>query len=200
MDTKKYHYADLCQCTRALVCVLKHRDLYTQLHSDRVVFISEEIGIACKLPSHEIDLLKISACFHDLGKVGIPDDILLKPGKHDKNEWEIMKTHSTIGEDIVIRLELEDGDTVAKAVRHHHEYFNGDGYPDKLAGNQIPLFSRIISISDSYDAMTNTRPYHEAKTHQQALEILHQEKGEKSDPSVLSVFLSIIENSKYRVK
>ncbi len=199
MKIVKPDYETLCKCSSALVCALKHRDAHTQMHSDRVVSLAEEIGTACQLPKNDTEILKVAACFHDIGKIGIPDDILLKPSKHDADEWEVMKTHSEIGEDIVKRLELEHGSIVARAVRHHHEYFNGAGYPDRLLGEQIPLFARIISISDSYDAMTSTRPYHKAKTHQQTTDILKQEKGVKFDPDILNSFLSIIENSKNRV-
>ena len=196
---KLLNYADLYNRTSALVRALKHRDLYTHLHSDRVVCISEEIGFMLKLSDHEINLLKISACLHDVGKIGIPDNILLKPGKHTQFEWEIMKSHSELGEDIVMHLELETKTVIAQAIRHHHEYFNGTGYPDGLSGNEIPLFSRIISVADSYDAMTSTRPHHAAKTHQQALDVMDQEKGIKSDPSIFSIFQALIENSENRV-
>lgn len=190
---------NLCVCTQALVRALWHRDIYTHLHSERVTNLSELLGKACDLEEHEIDLLKISACFHDLGKVGTPDEILLKPGKLNEEEWEAIKLHSENGEDIVKRLHLDNNELIAKAIRHHHEHFQGSGYPDQLSGEDIPLFSRIISVADSYDAMSMTRSYHKARSHKEVMKILLEEKGKKSDPYIFNKFEQIIETSDYKV-
>ncbi|MFT6984623.1 MAG: HD-GYP domain-containing protein (c-di-GMP phosphodiesterase class II) [Psychromonas sp.] len=195
MDKKQLDYQH-----EALTCALKHRDLYTQLHSQRVIALSEALGTACQLSATEIDILKISASLHDIGKIGTPDQILLKAGKLDPEQWLIMKSHSQMGEDIIKKLDIKNTQTIANIVRHHHEHYDGQGYPDQLAGEQIPLLSRIISVADSYDAITESRPYHQAKTHQRAMQILHGEKGTKLDPKLVELFTLLIETSQYKAQ
>ena len=201
MNNDQLNDENLCACVEALVCALKYRDEHTQMHSQRVIGLSEEIGVACSLLETEISLLKISACFHDVGKIGIADKILLKTTAFSSEEWEVMKSHSEIGEKIVKKLLAGNGngDVIAKAVRHHHEHFDGSGYPDQLSQDQIPLFSRIISVADSYDAMTDTRPYHKCKSHIQVMEVIVSEAGSKLDPYVVSKFELIIRDSKLRI-
>ena len=109
-----------------------------------------------------------------------------------------MKQHSEIGEKIIAATELEGSQQAALVIRHHHEHYNGQGYPDKLAGEYIPICSRIISIADSYDAMAVTRSYHHARTHQEIMDILRKETGEKHDPELMRIFGKIIESSKYK--
>jgi len=161
------------------------------MHSRRVVELSESLGIACKLSSDDIVQLKISACLHDIGKIGIPDEILLKPGSLDASEWKVMQSHAEKGEDIVRNIMVDGSDRVASAIRHHHEFFNGNGYPDQIHGEHIPEFSRIISIADSFDAMTDVRPYHQTRNHIQVMDIMHGEHG-KFDPWMLAKFETII--------
>lgn len=193
MDNNQLYFG-----TEALICALKYRDAHTQLHTQRVIYLSEALGIACQLSAPEIDMLKISASLHDIGKIGIPDEILLKPGKFDPQQWKIMQSHSQKGEDIIKTLGLKDSPAIANIVRHHHEHYNGQGYPDQLAGEQIPILSRIISVADSYDAITESRSYHQAKTHQQAMQILQGEKGTKHDPKLVELFALLIETSQYK--
>jgi HD-GYP domain-containing protein (c-di-GMP phosphodiesterase class II) len=181
--------------TKALSVALGYRDSLTQLHSERVVGISEEIGIACGLSQNELGILRLSASLHDIGKIGIPDPILLKSTRFDETEWARMKGHSEIGERIMVATELEASQQASLVIRHHHEYFNGKGYPDGLSGEDIPICSRIISIADSYDAMAVTRSYHDAKTHKQIMAILHEETGEKHHPEPMRVFCKLIEHS-----
>lgn len=184
--------------TKALAVALGHRDLLTRLHSDRVYGLAGEIGEVFGLTNENLAILKIAALFHDIGKIGIPDAILLKPSKHDAAEWEKMKEHSEIGENIISALEIKYSSRAAKTVRHHHEYYNGQGYPDKLAGEDIPICSRIISIADSYDAMAVTRTYHRARKHLEIMSILESETGTKHDPDLMLIFCRIIESSKYK--
>jgi response regulator RpfG family c-di-GMP phosphodiesterase len=184
--------------TKALSVALGYRDLLTRLHSERVLGLSAEIGKHCDLTSKQLSALKIAASFHDIGKIGIPDHILLKRGKFDDAEWEIMKSHSEIGETIMTATELEGSQLAARLIRHHHEHFDGLGYPDNLAAEDIPLCARIISIADSYDAMAVTRSYHQARTHREIMAILHEETGEKHDPELMRIFCDIIETSKYK--
>jgi response regulator RpfG family c-di-GMP phosphodiesterase len=184
--------------TKALAVALGHRDLLTRLHSDRVLGLAGEIAAALGMEKKDLAILKIAALFHDIGKIGIPDAILLKPSKHDAAEWEKMKEHSGIGENIMSAIEIEDSPRASNVIRHHHEYYNGMGYPDKLIGEGIPICSRIISIADSYDAMAVTRSYHSARTHSEIMSILKSEAGEKHDPNLMQIFYKIIESSKFK--
>lgn len=197
-ENKQLDDDQLCLGTEALICALKHRDMHTQRHSQRVTALSEALGIACQLSAAEIAMLRISASLHDIGKIGVPDEILLKPGRLAPKQWLIMKSHSQKGEDIIKNLTIKNSPAIATIVRHHHEHYDGQGYPDKLAGEQIPILSRIISVADSYDAITESRSYHQAKTHQRAMQILHQEKGTKHDPKLVELFSLLIEMSQYK--
>ena len=184
--------------TNALLLALGYRDFPTGCHSERVHGLSKEIGAHYGLSNNEINALVIAASFHDIGKIGIPDQILLKPSQLDKAEWETMKQHSEIGEKIMGSTGLEGSQQAALLIRHHHEHYNGMGYPDKLSGENIPICSRIISIADSYDAMAVTRSYHRARTHLEIMDILHKETGSKHDPELMRAFCEIIESSKFK--
>ncbi len=192
MDNSNPYLDILCKAARTLILALKERDLHTQLHSSNVINLSQDLGVACDLSSDEIYTLALSACFHDVGKIGIQDRILLKPGKLDSDEMEIMSTHSAKGESLVKEMQLQNGDQVMEAVRHHHEHFDGNGYPDKMSGEDIPIFSRIIALADSYDAMSAPRPYHKPKSHKKIMRILERECGKKHDPYLLNKFKTII--------
>lgn len=195
MELEDPTYTVLYKFTKALSVALGYRDLLTRLHSERVRGLCEAIGMACDLSGKELGLLKIASSFHDLGKIGVPDQILLKPSPFDAAEWAVMQQHAKIGERIMAMTELEGSPQVALLIRHHHEHYNGSGYPDSLAGTQIPLGARIISIADSYDAMAVMRPYHRPRTHLEVMAILHREAGEKHDPDLMRTFCGLIESS-----
>jgi response regulator RpfG family c-di-GMP phosphodiesterase len=190
----------LLMYTKALSVALGYRDLLTRLHSERVQGLAMEIGKHCGLSRTELNALNIAASFHDIGKIGTPDHILLKPSKFDEAEWEVMKQHSEIGEKIMASTELNGSQQAALLIRHHHEHFDGKGYPDRLAGEAIPICSRIIAIADSYDAMAVTRSYHHARSHQEIMEILDQENGIKHDPELMHIFCGTIESSKHKAR
>lgn len=185
--------------TKGLSVALGYRDLLTRLHSERVLVLSDAIGVSCGLSRKELGILKIAASLHDIGKIGISDHILLKPSQLDEAEWETIKQHSEMGQIIMAATELEGAQEASQIIRHHHEYYNGLGYPDRLVGEEIPICSRIIGIADSYDAMAVTRAYHQAKAHLDIMAILHKETGEKHDPELMRVFCKIIESSKFKV-
>lgn len=185
--------------TRALSVALGYRDRATMLHSERVLGIAHAIGTGCGLTLAELGQLRVAATFHDLGKIGIPDHVLHKPGRLDADERELMKQHSEIGEKIVAATEFDGADCAARSIRHHHEHFDGRGYPDGLAGESIPIASRIISVADSYDAMGAARTYQHARAHSDIMRILDAESGSKHDPAVFSVFRGLIANSPYRI-
>lgn len=188
----------LYRYTKGLSVALGYRDLMTRLHSERVRGLSDEIGSRYGLNEHELRSLRIGSSFHDIGKIGIPDAILLKPAQFDVEEWAVMKRHSEIGEDIMLSTTLEGAEHAALIIRHHHEHFDGSGYPDGLSGKAIPVCARIISIADSYDAMAVTRSYHRARHHAEIMAILQKENGIKHDQELMGIFCGIIEHSPYR--
>ena len=162
--------------------------------------LAAELGAACGLSETELVDLRLSAAFHDVGKIGVPDKVLLKPATLADDEWDTMKAHSELGERIIYAMGLPHPQPVASTVRHHHECFDGGGYPDGLSGEHIPLASRILLIVDCYDAVTTTRMYHRRFSHSQAMKMLKSEAGEKSDPRILGIFEQVIENSSARTQ
>lgn len=188
-------FGSMYKYTKALLVALGYRDKMTRLHSERVLSLSETLGIECGLSAQELVTLKIGAAFHDLGKIGVPDHVLLKTEPLDDAEWDMMRDHSDIGQNIMLSTGLAGAEAAALVIRHHHEHFDGNGYPDRLCGEEIPIASRIVSIADSYDAMAVTRAYHVARKHEEIVDILNAESGEKHDPQLMRVFLKIIESS-----
>jgi HD-GYP domain-containing protein (c-di-GMP phosphodiesterase class II) len=191
-------YQALLRYTRALSVALGYRDLHTRIHSDRVLSLCDAIGLHLGVSDEELALLRISATFHDIGKIGIPDSVLLKPGRLDAAETAVMQRHAAAGESIVLATELAGAAEAARLIRHHHEAWNGRGYPDGLAGAAIPLCSRIIGVADSYDAMTTVRSYHAARSHLEAMRVLEEETGAKHDPELMRVFREVIERHPQR--
>jgi HD-GYP domain-containing protein (c-di-GMP phosphodiesterase class II) len=171
-----------------LTLALQERDAYTRAHCDRIISISIELGKRCRLSARELGVLRIAAAVHDVGKVGIPDRVLLKPGQLDLAEWKIMQSHAERGQRLLMAIQHQDIAPVAVVVRHHHEGFDGGGYPDGLAGENIPILSRIIALADSYDAMATTRPYHSSRTHNEIMAIMIEQKGHKYDPYLYAKF------------
>ena len=183
----------LFRYTQGLAVALGYRDLMTRLHSERVHSLCENMGVRLGLGEAELSALRIGSWFHDIGKIGIPDAILLKPDAFDDAEWEVMKRHSEIGEDIMRSTGLEGAWQAAGIIRHHHEHYDGGGYPDGLKGENIPLCSRVISIADSYDALAVTRAYHRARSHDEVVGMMSREAGKKYDPGLLAIFFDLAE-------
>lgn len=182
----------------ALVVALGEKDTYSREHSDRVCRICSDLGKNLGLSVHDLHVLILASLLHDIGKIGIPDTVLLKNGKLDDEEWEIMKSHSARGEHIFNSLELDESESIAEAIRSHHEHFDGRGYPDGLKGEDISIIARIIAITDSYDAMTSRRAYQNSRTHRETMDIIADESGTKMDPYIVSIFSKIIEHSDSR--
>ena len=178
----------------SLDVALRIRDGYTQAHCARVEGMAHALGRRCGLDARHLLILRAVAELHDVGKIGIPDAVLLKPGRFDAAEWALMQCHSAYGAEICAQLPHDEAAEVARAVRHHHEYFDGGGYPDGLAGEAIPVCARIVSVVDSYDAMTTRRAYQPVRGHAEALGILRDERGGKHDPHVLGHFLAFAES------
>jgi putative nucleotidyltransferase with HDIG domain len=180
--------------SRALNKALKHKDLHTQLHSSRVIELATALGKRCNLSQHDLDLLRVSAALHDIGKIGIEDNILAKPGPLSEAEKLQMQLHVEIGAEIVTGLHADESDTIARAIRHHHETFEGSGYPDQLSGEDIPYLSRLISVVDCYDALTELRPYNQPTDRDTALGIMRSEmQAQKFDPYMFDKFIQIME-------
>lgn len=175
-----------------------YRDLLTRLHSERVGHLAIELGKHFDLGELNLRTLDIAASFHDVGKIGVPDSILQKQTPFTDEEWERMKRHSVIGEELLLATEVEGIGPIADAVRHHHEWFDGSGYPDGLCGVDIPIGARIISVVDAYDAMAVTRPYHRARGHDEVMDVLYREAGSKYDPAVVAALGIALNNSELR--
>ncbi|MFA6857560.1 MAG: HD domain-containing phosphohydrolase [Treponema sp.] len=175
----------------ALVYTLEAKDIYTKGHSERVTNISsrfvQEVFGQAKLFAD----VELAAKFHDIGKIGIPEAILNKPGKLTPEETELMRQHPVITEQILSPFDnLKEVITIAK---HHHERYDGGGYPDKLAGENIPLGSRILALADSYDAMTSTRPYRKSLKPEDAVKIINDNLATQFDPSLGKEFIELVE-------
>jgi hypothetical protein len=169
-----------------LTGALEAKDPYTLGHSRRVARHVYRTAIAMGLTGHEIDQLRRAATLHDVGKIRIPDRVLRKPGRLDSSERDIIQEHPSLGADMVTGAAPR---AVALAVRHHHERWDGAGYPDRLQGEEIPLFSRIICVADAYDAMTSARPYKPGCDRKTAIENLRANAGYQFDPEVVEAFI-----------
>lgn len=163
------------------------KDMVTNGHVSRVAYLSEKIGEAMELSPDEMDLLRKGSMLHDIGKIGIPDYILNKPGPLTNEEFDIMKTHTIIGERII--KSLKSFEKVKPIIRHHHEKLDGSGYPDGLKGAQIDITTRIVAIVDIYDALTMDRPYRKAMSLEQAFSIL---EGDAQKGLLDSVIVEIL--------
>lgn len=165
---------------------LEKRDAYTGGHTRRVCSFSLAIGRRLGLPQGQLDELRLSAILHDIGKIGVSDKVLQKNGKLEPEEFAEMKRHPEVGAEILGHVKSLRN--MLEGVRHHHEKFNGSGYPDGIQGNQIPLSARIIAVADTFDAMTSNRPYRKALSHQTALDELNAFSGIQFDPEVVEAF------------
>ena len=174
----------------ALASALEERDRYTGEHSESVVDLTARVGEGLALGGEEISRIRTAALLHDIGKVGVPDEILHKPGPLNDQEWEIMRQHPVIGERI-LRAIPGMGD-VARIVRHEHERWDGKGYPDCLRGAEIPVGSRIILACDAYHAMVSDRPYRKAMEHTDAIAELSGNAGAQFDPEVVEALVGYL--------
>jgi putative nucleotidyltransferase with HDIG domain len=177
----------------ALATAVEARDGYTHAHSEETVFLVESVARELDLPDEDLAECKTAALLHDVGKIGIPDSVLHKPGPLDEAEWRIMREHPVIGERIL--RQVPGLERVAAAVRHEHERWDGGGYPDGLAGESIPLESRIILVCDAYHAMTSDRPYRSRMPREEALAELRKCAGTQFDPQVVDALCAIASRS-----
>ncbi len=175
----------------ALLTALNTRDTETEGHSERVTAYTIEIADHLSLSGEELTRIARGALLHDIGKIGIPDGILLKPGKLTPDEWVEMRRHPVIGYEMCAKIEMLQGE--ADIVLYHHEAWDGSGYPRGLAGETIPLGSRIFAVADTLDAMTSHRPYRPALSFQTARDEILKFRGRQFDPTIVDIFLNIPE-------
>jgi putative two-component system response regulator len=174
----------------ALAQAVEQRDANTGNHCERLSFISVALGVALGLDQVSLLALYRGGYLHDVGKVGIPDAILFKPGKLTEDEWVTMRSHTSRGEEICRHLKALA--PVLPIIRHHHERWDGTGYPDGLRGDQIPLLARVLQIADIYDALTSARPYKPAYTAAEAIAIMREEtKRGWRDPRIFRLFIRL---------
>jgi two-component system, cell cycle response regulator len=168
-------------------------DPATSEHSRDIADLVPEVGKIMGVRGNAAAELELAARFHDIGKVAVPEEVLRKPGPLDDGEWQLMACHVEWGAELLKHLpECED---IARIVRHHHERYDGGGYPDGLKGEDIPLASRIITVCDAYGAMISDRPYRRALPRRHALNELRDGAGEQFDPAAVAAVLSLTDGS-----
>lgn len=171
---------------------IESRDLFMRGHARRVAFYADLLAATLCLSRQERDHVRIAAFVHDIGKVGAPSDLLAGVVMPEETRLNAVQSHAAIGEKLLMPLGLEP--PIATTVRHHHERFDGAGYPDGLAGDAIPLASRIIAIVDAFDAMTCERPYQRARTRDEALVELRSQAGAQFDPNLVCLFCELVQS------
>jgi HD-GYP domain-containing protein (c-di-GMP phosphodiesterase class II) len=172
---------------------VKTKDPFTFFHCCRVGRNSRKLAKAMGLNEYEQAILEFSGLFHDIGKVKIPDEILVKPGRLDKSEIEVMKAHPTMSAEMIQHLDhVPFFRFLLPGIKYHHEKIDGGGYPNAMKGEQIPLFARLIAVVDSFDAMTNVRPYRNALPEEKAIAEIKQFSGTQFDERIAKVFLQFL--------
>jgi len=188
---EKTHFETIMAFSEAL----EARDQYTAGHSRRVMEYSKDIGQRMKLDKTDIEDLKRSALLHDIGKIGIPDIVLNKKTNLTDEEYTTIKSHPETGASILKYIKAFKN--LVPAVYHHHERFDGEGYPEGVKGTAIPLHARIIAIADTFDAMTSRRSYRNALSFRSALSELERNKGVQFDPDIVDIFIEILQESPF---
>jgi response regulator RpfG family c-di-GMP phosphodiesterase len=183
-------FENILHTLKSLIIAITKRDLYTEGHCKRVTGMSLALGERLGVSDYEKDVIKVVCPVHDLGKIGIPDSILLKPSRLSDEEYAIMQSHSVYGEEIMSRFEILAKE--ARIIRHHHERYDGKGYPDRLAGQDIPVCSRIIAVCDAYDAMVTDRPYRKAMGMDEIVAEITRSGGSQFDPGIVEAFVDLV--------
>lgn len=189
-DSKELLEKSYLESIEVLRRTVEVKDVYTRGHSDRVSEYSLLIGKKLNLPPKQMKTLKIGALFHDIGKIGIPDAILLKTDKLTDDEYSEIKNHPAIGAHILSNASIFAD--IIPIVKHHHERYDGKGYPARLAGEDIPYLARIVAVADTFDAMTSRRSYRQALDFDYTMNEIERCKGTQFDPAIADVFLEIL--------
>jgi putative nucleotidyltransferase with HDIG domain len=176
--------------TMVLANALESKDYQTQEHSARLVGMSDAIARHLRLDDGARSVIRFGACLHDIGKVAVPEALLRKPGALTPEESAILRTHPEVGAGIL--ADIDTWEDVRLIVRHHHEHFDGAGYPDGLRGDRIPLGARIVSVVDAYDVMRTGRPYQPARSIDWILAELRRERGRQFDPELVSALIAVL--------
>ena len=197
-DTYKQLEQAYMESIQTLRYTVEAKDTYTRGHSDRVSEYSVLIGEALGLPEEDIKKLKIGGLFHDIGKIGVPDSILQKAGKLSDDEYSEIKNHPSIGAHILSTASIFQD--IIPIVKHHHERYDGKGYPSQLAGENIPYLARITAVADTFDAMTSKRSYRDSLPLDYVISEFERCKGTQFDPKIADVFLDILKNHYNKLK
>jgi PAS domain S-box-containing protein/putative nucleotidyltransferase with HDIG domain len=179
---------------RVLIEVAESRDPYTMEHSMKVTNYATELARIAGLPKKEVEIIRLAAMFHDIGKIGIRAQILMKTSCLSKTEYDEVKKHPLLSVEIVKSIQPVKG--IIPIIKHHHENYGGNGYPDGIKGKQIPLGARILAIADVYDALTSERAYRKAYSYQGALKLMEDMREKKFDPELLDHFLKYLSQEK----
>lgn len=182
------------EITKALAQAIEAKDPYTHGHSERVMEYAVQIAQKLDLPEEEKELLKYAAMLHDIGKIGVRGIVLNNPNGLTNEEYDEIKKHPAVGEGIIQPIELLQ--PIRQFIKHHHEWYNGKGYPDGLSGENIPLGARILAVTDAYDAMKSDRPYRKALTEETAIQELKRGSSTQFDPKIVEIFLEILKTIK----
>jgi putative nucleotidyltransferase with HDIG domain len=166
------------------------KDVYTGRHARDVADIAVRIARAMRLSEKDVRNIRVAGLLHDIGKIGISGGIIRKPGALTADEKSVMNRHPVIGAEIMQPVELLT--EPARLVRHHHEHYDGSGYPDGLKGDSIPLGARIVFVADAFDAITTDRPYRRGRSQEEAFDILKEHAGKQFDPNVVAAFASVL--------
>ncbi|MFB9278622.1 HD domain-containing phosphohydrolase [Cohnella cellulosilytica] len=175
----------------------EYRDDMTGQHTQRVGELSAMIAERLGMSEYDVDMIRKAAPLHDIGKIGIPDNILLKPGRFEPHEFEKMKTHTTIGADILGGSYFNILRLAGVIALSHHEKWDGTGYPQGLAGEEIPIEARIVALADFYDALTHERPYKRAWTPEETLQEIARQRGVHFDPQVVDAFMALFREHEF---
>jgi putative two-component system response regulator len=179
---------------RRLGRAAEYRDNETGLHIIRMSKYSQRIASATGMSDIDAEKILYASPMHDIGKIGIPDSILLKPGKLDAEEWGTMQTHTTIGAEILSGHTSELMEMASEIALSHHEKWDGSGYPNRLSGEEIPLTGRIVALADVFDALTTERPYKHAWSVEDAMNLLHEQSGKHFQPDLVDLFTDILDD------
>lgn len=192
----KIEKIDFHEFIESITNMLEMRDFYTKGHSNRVAEYSELIAVELGMKKEHVEIVHIAGHFHDIGKIGVPDYVLKKEGKLTYEEFEIIKTHSVMGYNVL--KNIEGFKIFAKIIKHHHERWDGTGYPDNLKGDTIPMSARIIAVADAFDAMTSNRVYRRSLTIEESIKELLKNRWKQFDGDVVDAFMKVLNKDKIR--